>query len=69
MRGIDIGEPDQDLLFERCHIDGIPGYRIRPFNLKHGGGGHGDDIIELSSSQQIPLTGAVVEIMFFRDSL
>ena len=71
IRGIDIDDPNQDLLFERCLINGIPGYRIRPFNLKHGGGGHGDDVIELSSSQQIPYTrdGAVVEITFFRESL
>jgi CTP-dependent riboflavin kinase len=71
IRGIESGEPDQDLLFEKCLIDGIPGYRIRPFNLRHGDGGHGDDVIELSSSQRISHTGngAVIEITFFRDSL
>lgn len=71
IRGLDIGEPDQDLVFERCLINGIPSYRIRPVNLRHGGGGHGDDIIEVSSPRRIEpnRVGTIVEVTFFRDAL
>lgn len=69
--GKDINEPDQDLLFEICCINGIRAYRIRPYNLRTGEGGHGDDVIEIASSQQIPNAGegALVEITFLRDDL
>ena len=69
--GKHINEPEQDLLFERCSVNGIPAYRIRPYNLRTGEGGHGDDVIEIASAQEIPNVdeGAVVEITFWRDDL
>jgi hypothetical protein len=72
--GATIGEPYQDLLFERCLINGVAGWRIRPYVLVEqpgfpvGSGGHGDHILEISSSTKIPnAVGSVVEITFFRD--
>ena len=32
-----INEPGQDLLIERCRINEIPAYRIRPLDLATGG--------------------------------
>jgi CTP-dependent riboflavin kinase len=66
--GADIGEPDQDLLFEKCRINGIDAYRLRPYNLQTGRGGHGDETLEIVT-QFIPnaKTGVEVEITFFRD--
>lgn len=68
--GNDIDEPDQDLLFERCLINGTPAHRIRPFQLATGEGGHGDDVLEITAHQEIPnvSAGSVVEITFFRDA-
>ena len=37
--GIEINEPEQDLLFEICRVKGFWAYRIRPLNLKTGSGG------------------------------
>lgn len=48
IRGVDIDEPTQDLLFERCVINGIPGFRIRPFDIATGAGGHGDNVLEIN---------------------
>jgi CTP-dependent riboflavin kinase len=69
--GRDINEPDQDLLFEICRINKIRAYRIRPYNLRTGKGGHGDDVIEIASAQRIPNAeeGALVEITFLRGEL
>jgi len=69
--GTDIGEPEQDLLFEKCLINGIPAYRIRPYNLNTGSGGHGDDTLEITCSQKIPSvqTGSLAEITLFRDDI
>ncbi len=65
-----IGEPEQDLLFEICRVNGKWSYRIRPFNLKNGGGGHGDDVIEIASAEHFKGSGLkdgdTVEIEFFR---
>lgn len=72
IKGSDIGEPDQDLLFERCLINGIKAYRIRPFHFpSRGGGGHGDHILEIAASKKIENVGhgTVVEITLFRNSL
>ena len=71
IRGIDICEPEQDLLFEICKINGIWAYRIRPFNLKTHAGGHGDHILEITSAERIPnvSTGSIAEIALFRDDL
>lgn len=67
IRGTEINEPEQDLLFEVCRTNGIWAYRIRPFNLKTGEGGHGDHILEIACSQKIPdaAPGKQVEIVFF----
>jgi CTP-dependent riboflavin kinase len=66
--GTNIGEPGQDLLFEKCLINGIAGYRIRPYKLEDGTGGHGDDIVEISSASFIPgaTPGCEVEVTFQR---
>ena len=75
--GREIDEPFQDLLLERCAINGIPAWRIRPYSLDiksglpPGDGGHGDHILEISCAQQIPNAtfGSMVEITLFRDDL
>lgn len=58
----------QDLLFEICRINGNLGYRIRPTDRATGGGGHGDHILEISCSKQLPNVqpGATVTIGLFR---
>lgn len=65
----DVMDAEQDLLFEICRVGQIWAYRIRPRNRKTGTGGHGDHIIEITSSQEIPNAreGNPVEITFFRD--
>jgi CTP-dependent riboflavin kinase len=67
--GKEIGEPDQDLLFEHCLINGIEAYRIRPYHLPTGLGGHGDDTLEITCSEWVSGVeeGAEVEISLFRD--
>jgi CTP-dependent riboflavin kinase len=69
--GVDIGEPEQDLLFEECRINGIKAYRVRPYHLQTGSGGYGDDILEITCSQEIPNvpTGSAVEVELFRDDI
>jgi CTP-dependent riboflavin kinase len=71
IRGIEINEPEQDLLFEVCRINGIWAYRIRPLNLVDGRGGHGDHILEIACAQEIPDVphGSIVEIALFRDDI
>ncbi len=54
IEGAEINEPKQDLIFERCRINGIDAFRIRPYHLKTGCGGHGDDTLEIACSQKIP---------------
>jgi hypothetical protein len=54
IRGTEINEPEQDLLFEVCRVNQIWAYRIRPLNLATFDGGHGDHILELACSQKIP---------------
>jgi hypothetical protein len=67
IRGTEIDEPDQDLLFEVCRINMTWAYRIRPFNLVTGEGGHGDHILEITCSREIPnvTPGTEVEIALF----
>jgi len=67
--GEDINEPEQDLLIEKCAINGIPAYRIRPYNLTTGGGGHGDHILEIACSKRIAnaTVGSPLEVTLFRD--
>jgi CTP-dependent riboflavin kinase len=65
--GAEINEPEQDLLFEKCEVNGVAAYRIRPLSLRTGAGGHGDNILEISSSQLLPnKPGTEVEVTFFR---
>jgi hypothetical protein len=63
-----LGGGEQDLLVERCRIDGIPAFRLRRFNPSTGEGGHGDNTLEISSSTWIPnsTAGSTVIIEFFR---
>jgi len=51
--GSEIGEPEQDMLFERCLIDGLEAFRLRPFQPATGAGGHGDHILEIVSAQEL----------------
>jgi CTP-dependent riboflavin kinase len=71
IRGTEIGEPHQDLLFEVCRINEIWAYRIRPLDLRDGSGGHGDDTLEITCSREIPdlAEKSVAEIALFRDDL
>lgn len=66
--GVLIGEPEQDLLFEPCLINGYKGFRIRPYQPATGAGGHGDHILEISCAAKIPgvTTGCIAEVEFFR---
>lgn len=74
--GSSIGEDHQDLLFEVCRIraEGMAdtwAYRIRPFDLRNGSGGHGDDVLEIACTQQLSVPfnlqqGTKVELSFFR---
>jgi CTP-dependent riboflavin kinase len=70
IKGADINEPGQDLLFERCTVAGYHAYRNRPYQLRGGGGGHGDHMIEIASVHELrPLLQGredSVEIEFFR---
>ncbi len=67
IRGTEINEPEQDLLLEVCRINQIWSYRIRPFHLVTGEGGHGDHILKIACSLKIPnvLPGTEVEIALF----
>jgi len=69
--GSEINEPEQDLLFERCVIQGIPAFRIRPYVVATGEGGHGDHILEISCGREIPNAGygCVVRVTLFRDDV
>lgn len=51
--GSAIGEPEQDMLFERCLVDGFEAFRLRPFQPATGAGGHGDHILEIVSAQEL----------------
>ena len=51
--GAKIGEPEQDMLFECCLVNGIAGWRLRPFQPATGLGGHGDHILEIVSGTQL----------------
>ena len=62
IRGTEINEPEQDLLFEVCRINQIWAYRIRPLNLATFDGGHGDHILEIACSQKIPDVSPETEV-------
>jgi CTP-dependent riboflavin kinase len=69
--GAEIEEPEQDLLFEVCRINGIWAYRIRPYHLATGRGGWGDDTLEIACAQYIQdmTQDSLVEVELFRVSL
>lgn len=71
IQGVDINEPTQDLLFERCVINGIPGFRIRPFDVATGWGGHGDSVLEIACARWVPnaTIGRVVQVTLFRNDI
>jgi CTP-dependent riboflavin kinase len=71
IRGTEIDEPGQDLLFEPCLVNEIQGFRIRPFIVATGGGGHGDNVLEIACAQEIPnaCIGGVVQITLFRSAV
>jgi len=67
---IDPLEPRQELLLERCFINGFPAFRIRPSVIGNPHlGGHGDAILEISSCTEIPgiAPEVLVTIEFFRE--
>jgi CTP-dependent riboflavin kinase len=69
--GAEIGEPEQDVLLERCRINGIRAYRLRPFQPATGAGGHGDHILEIVCTRELrPLLGGsdTVVVEFPRDA-
>jgi CTP-dependent riboflavin kinase len=68
IKGSEIGEPEQDLLFEVCRVNDVWAYRIRPLNLLTGAGGHGDHILEMASSVELRpvLAGKPIVLGFFR---
>ena len=69
--GKETGDPNQDLLVEVCRINGILGYRICPYYVDSGLGGHGEDVLEIACSQRIPNVtygSRVVVGLFWEDS-
>jgi len=68
IRGTEIGEPEQDLLFEVCRVNDIWAYRIRPWHLLTHSGGHGDDILEIAASVELRLSlaGQEIKVGLFR---
>ena len=51
--GAEIGEPEQDMLFERCTINDMSAFRLRPYQPATGAGGHGDHILEIVSAIEL----------------
>lgn len=68
LKGSEIDEAHQDLIFEICRINQMWAYRVRPVNLLTGTGGHGDHILEIICTNKIPdiIEGAEVKIQLFR---
>lgn len=68
IKGSEIGEPEQDLLFEVCRVNDVWAYRIRPWNLLTHLGGHGDHILEIAASVQLRplLEGKPITVALFR---
>lgn len=69
IRGKEISEPEQGLLFEICRVNGIWAFRIRPYNLCTGVGGHGDSTFEIGCSKENPSITTGVQIALFRDDI
>lgn len=51
--GTAIEEPEQDVLLERCRINGIDAWRLRPYQPADGSGGHGDHILEIVCAREL----------------
>jgi CTP-dependent riboflavin kinase len=68
IRGTQIAEPEQDLLFEVCRVNDIWAYRIRPWNLLTHSGGHGDHILEIAAHVELrpSLQGKEITVGLFR---
>src|SRR5688572_3690683 len=68
IRGTEIGEPEQDLLFEVCRVNEIWAFRIRPWHLLTHSGGHGDHILEIAASVELRpvLEGKEIVVGMFR---
>jgi CTP-dependent riboflavin kinase len=69
MPGSEIEDRFQDFLFEKCLINGIQGFRIRPSNLQDPRlGGHGDNTLEIASPYFISNAepDSEVEVTFFK---
>lgn len=62
-------DPTQDLLVEVCLLDEIIAYRICPWRLESGLGGHGDYVIELACPQKMAnmTYGSRVTVSLFWD--
>ena len=71
--GATIGHAHEDFLFEIIRINTYWAYRIRPYNLATGAGGHGDHVVEVACARELPesmsLPDSEVELTFFRDKL
>jgi CTP-dependent riboflavin kinase len=69
IKGVEINRPCEDFVFERCVVAGRRAFRVRPLNAT-GGGGHGDQVLELVSDVALrPLLSgreAAVDVEFFR---
>jgi CTP-dependent riboflavin kinase len=65
--GKEVGE-DEDFLFEICRINDIWAYRVRPCHPVTGSGGHGDDILEIICSNEIPIRPEM-KITLLRDDI
>jgi CTP-dependent riboflavin kinase len=68
--GAEIDEPEQDLLFEICRVNGHWAYRVRPLNRADESGGHGDHILEIACSIQFRKESGFddsdISVAFFR---
>lgn len=51
--GSEIEEPDQDMHFESCLVDGFEAWRLRPYQPATGLGGHGDHVLEIVSAEAL----------------
>jgi hypothetical protein len=67
--GREENDPSQDLLVEVCLLNGIIAYRICPWNVDSGLGGHGEYLIEIACPQKLPNVsyGSKVEVGLFWD--
>ena len=68
--GKDVAEAE-DFQLEICLVGDIRAHRIRPYHPVTHTGGHGDDVIEICCSEEIPnaTEGSPIAITMFRDDL